>query len=696
MIISENINMTTVLQPLTLQVTATQLRLRSQLHAVWPRTIHGARKARAIHAITKYIRHMMPDDYEGELNVFLSNEAEDALMPEQGFIYNLVQQSIVTRPVHGTDQAALLYIHYETALAMGQIDNESDNESDTEIPLSRIEQIKQWQKETARTVLQCMADTALSMEAQTALRGAMAGLNKLGALLNKAGTITANQTRHATRQAMQKTVTRDIASILSDVRSSLNVAGTNGITPPTKAQLAVRAQLSKLDKMLPAHRPRMTKPAPVIKAAAPVTAIQKPKARTAAIRIKAMRAIAVTKLARSSRAGIRVVPRLVTVPLRAIARISARPQQRTAAASQRFSLTVSKPMLQKLLVALRTPPISPIQRKATHFQISRPAMAARRLMPPIMRLPIAQLRDSTLRGNARQAPLPLQAKAPIIPQRLARQPAHYAAMATSVAAPRQIAHKAITIAIAPFSVRHEIASLPIPVTPAAAWIKPVIHNETVQHAMPVPEKIAEKAVEKTAEKALVAASSAQARSLIEKLRGAQQDRPISIEAHIKAPKIIISSAPMVPVSDIIVPQQRTAPPITTLPESNIIPFSRQAIHTPQARHAMADAASSPEQMAIARGKTGAEHRVSNVIQFKRPAIVSPIQKLRDSWMDRERHSAGIGTLAFAGSRVAQPHAVHGDRIGITPIAPPSSPPKERPQGAKKKVAVLKIGICGPC
>ena len=251
-------------QPLTLQVTTSPRRLRAQLLAAWPATPNAIIRQRAIKTITRHIKDTLPADYNGDISVFVSNEASVIHEPgTQGFLYHLTSQQIVTRqPVKKANNTALLHVHFTAAQSAEESEEELKNAETT--PISRIQQIKQWQKETVKAMFQAMADTAISMESQTALRGTMAGLNKLGALLNKA--VAAQKLPQSiTKVTAQKSASRDIASTLSDLRSNLSLAIGNGLKPPTKSQLALRQQLNKLDKITPRLQKTAVKTVPIAK-----------------------------------------------------------------------------------------------------------------------------------------------------------------------------------------------------------------------------------------------------------------------------------------------------------------------------------------------------------------------------------------------------------------------------------------------
>ncbi|MDX1921783.1 MAG: hypothetical protein SFW65_01455 [Alphaproteobacteria bacterium] len=688
--------MAAVLQPITLHLSTKARRLRAQLNAAWPQDANPAGKKRAIHAISSYIKTALTHDYDGDVSLFLSNETENSAAIEQGFLYHLTQHHIITTPQGNNRHRALLYVHYETALAA----EKAEEKNDTTIPQSRIEQIKQWQQETVKAVLQCMADTALSMEAQTALRGAMTGLNKLGALINASSKSTI-------KQRAQKNVHREVASTLSDVRSSLNGASANGIKPPSKAQMAIRAQLNKLDKILPAQQKLTAKAIPAVKAAIKRSLVQRPASKRVTIGVKTLRKISVGRTTLLSHQHFRIAPRLVAILPRILPPIATLLRHGFTTV-QRFSIISSKPIFQKLAVTLRTPLVKPAQRMTMRFQVSRPAMIARRVAP--IAIPARQAQQPMHKAPLVKAPiLPImlphkpqsqivlpasanrQYKPPIIPQRIARQPAQYAAIATSVAPPRQIAQKATTMSIAPLNIRYETLSLPATIPPVVTRVEAVIRSETAHQAPLTTEKMGEPAPLSTATSA--------PRSLIEKLRGAQQIEPPKIEtqiaAQIEIPKAVAFIAPQLLVSTLIVPPTHTAPPAADQPHNNIIQLSERTIHKPQHTRISADTTLKADYIAVPRTQTDVKSIGSNVIQFKRPAVVSPIQKLRDGWLGRERNNASVGTLAFAGSRVVQTHAIRGDSITILP-APLSSSTKGQQQDTKKKVKVLKIGICGPC
>ncbi|MBY0428146.1 MAG: hypothetical protein K2Q32_02885, partial [Alphaproteobacteria bacterium] len=255
--------MTKQYQPLTLQITTTPRHLRTQLLAAWPTALGFTSRLRAIKTITKYIKDTLPADYKSDISVFISNQASSIHEPAtQGFLYHLAQQQIVTRqPVKKTNNTALLHVHFTTAQSADE--NEEKLKTET-VAISRIDQIKQWQKETVKAMFQAMADTAISMETQTALRGTMAGLNKLGALLNKA--VAAQKLPQGiAKVAAQKTARQDIANTLSDIRGNLSLAAGNGLKPPTKSQLALRQQLNKLDKIVPQQQKAAVKSAPILK-----------------------------------------------------------------------------------------------------------------------------------------------------------------------------------------------------------------------------------------------------------------------------------------------------------------------------------------------------------------------------------------------------------------------------------------------
>ncbi|NBO20283.1 MAG: hypothetical protein EBV03_13895, partial [Proteobacteria bacterium] len=112
---------------------------------------------------------------------------------------------------------------------------------------------------------------AQSMEAQTSLRGAMTGLRRLGVML-AAGSVKTKQ--RVVRQ-------REIVSSVAGLRS--NLAGlSDGMRLPSAAQVKIRTQLQKLDKIVPvvaAKIPvvkRVAMPARMIKALRVAVARQGP------------------------------------------------------------------------------------------------------------------------------------------------------------------------------------------------------------------------------------------------------------------------------------------------------------------------------------------------------------------------------------------------------------------------------------
>ncbi len=519
------------LQPLTLQITGPQPRLRAQLQAAWPRKVHSARRSRAINSITKHIKDALPGDYKGDVSVFLSNEVEEAHIPSQGFIYHLNQQNILTRQtIHEADNAALLYIHYETALAMDELDDDCEET----VPQSRIEQIKQWQKETVKAVFQCMADTALSMAAQTALRGTMAGLNKLGALLAKASS-AATKGNPVAKQTTQKAVTRDIASTLSDLRSNLNVASTNSVKPPTKAQLAIRQQLNKLNKITPPLQKAVTKVAQPVKAApnlktAPLlktvlktasttktVPIQKTQIKTAAAPIKAALFATLAKPEVKLNRDIKIAPRVSIIPARVITRIAERTAVPSVAVTPtRFTSHITKVITQKTTQQQTTQPgivvpariTTQIARPTARFQINRTVIPTLRITPTVIAIyiaanpigitvPPARTTQKTAQPEKATQPAaqetailkttapktiaakatnptttaPLQGRPQAQLQRIARQPAQYSAIATSIPThrnpPRSFSHIALvpsTISRVHIQPRFDTSSIAAPVS----------------------------------------------------------------------------------------------------------------------------------------------------------------------------------------------------------------------------------------
>lgn len=455
--------MTIVVQPLTLQITGRQPRLRAQLQAAWPRTVYTARRTRAIHSITKHIKDTLPADYKGDVSVFVSNEVEEAHIPSQGFIYHLNLQNIQTRrTIHEADNAALLYIHYETAQALDELDDDAEEE----VPQSRIEQIKQWQKETMKAVLQCMADTALSMAAQTALLGTMAGLNKLGALLAKASGAATKSVNPAAKQAAQKAVTRDIASTLSDLRSNLNIASTNGVKPPTKAQLAIRQQLNKLNKITTPKQQAVP--------------VQKTQIKAVTMPIKAALLNVLAKAEAKPNRDIKTTPRVSVMPPRVMARIAERVMAtKVSVQPTRFAARITKFIVQKLAkqpqrVVVPTRLTAQHTRLAARFQINRAVIPTLRITPAVIAKYIAAnpvtitapatqkaavtntiaaktitsnitaVTEIGQKANVPRTITPLRVRPQAQLQRIARQPAQYSAIAKAIPSyrnpPRSFSH----------------------------------------------------------------------------------------------------------------------------------------------------------------------------------------------------------------------------------------------------------------
>lgn len=410
-------------QPLTLQITTSPRRLRSQLLAAWPTAPHATTRLRAIKTITRRIKVSLPADYNGDISVFVSNEASTIHEPiTQGFLYHLTSQQIVNRqPLKKADNTALLHIHFTTAQSK---DVEEEKLKTETVPVSRIQQIKQWQKETVKAMFQAMADTAISMESQTALRGTMAGLNKLGALLNIA--VAAQKLPQSiARVRAQKTAQRDITNTLSDLRSNLSLASGNGLKPPTKSQLALRQQLNKLDRIAPLQQKPTVKTAPTVKStptikSAPVAkSVKAPKAtasasakpiitqrfnikteptRVARISIQPLRINTVAKTFVAPRTAtpgipIRVLPRRVITPARIVTGIMQRVSLPiTTAPTHRYAATTTKTIIKKIAQRPTVPKSTTIQsrsviqptRTTPRFQISRPIIARLRVTPTII------------------------------------------------------------------------------------------------------------------------------------------------------------------------------------------------------------------------------------------------------------------------------------------------------------------------
>lgn len=512
--------MTIFVQPLTLQITGRQPRLRAHMQAAWPRTVYTARRSRAIHSITKHITDALPQDYKGDVSVFVSNEGEVAHIPSQGFIYHLSQQNILThQTIHEADNAALLYIHYETALAMDELDDDAEET----VPLSRIEQIKQWQQETVKAVLQCMADTALSMAAQTALRGTMTGLNKLGALLAKASSAGTKLANPATKQAAQKAVTREIASTLSNLRSNLNVASTNSVKPPTKAQLAIRQQLNKLNKITPPTQKMVTKVAQPVKTvpttkiatllktvlATKAAPVQKTQIKTVAAPIKTALLAALAKAETKPSRDIKSAPRISVIPTRIITRITERIAVPVPIQPTRFTARITKVIAQKLNQQSQRNAVpariaTQIVRPATRFQINRVVIPTLRITPAVIakyiaanpvaiNVPPTRTTHKTTQSATQEAVVPktvipktvipknvaptttapLQSRPLTQLQRIARQPAQYTAIAAAIPShrtpPRSFSHIGLvppTISRVAIQPRFDTSSIAAPVSAA--------------------------------------------------------------------------------------------------------------------------------------------------------------------------------------------------------------------------------------
>ncbi len=396
--------------PLTLYVTTSPRRLRSRLQMARP-----SLPRHAVHTITRHIQNALPADYKGDVSVFLSNQASTIHDPTQGFVYNLTKRQIVDRcPVK---TAAVLFVHYTTAECME--DEKEKLIARQTVPISRIEQIKQWQKETVKAVFQAMADTFLTMEAQTALRGAMGGLNKLGALLNQA-----------------RTRSHNIASTLSDLRSTLNMASVTNLKPQTQAQRALRQQIRKLDNLVPAQK-------------VAVRTIPRLQAKTAHARIAP---VFITLLSPISKPTVRtpgaitispnrITPRHVRIPPRVVRTIFA--PRIASVPAQRFVTSVTRKIIARLAAQEAH---APVARTTPRFLINRARIIHLRVTPAI----IATHRQITTHPPSLREP---------------RQPARYASLLpVTVQGPvtRAMPPSSQQRAIAPIINRNPETTHPIP------------------------------------------------------------------------------------------------------------------------------------------------------------------------------------------------------------------------------------------
>jgi len=405
-------------QPLTLQVTTSPRRLRAQLLAAWPRTSPAPLRLRAVKTITHHINDALPADYKGDISVFVSNEASAVIEPiHQGFLYHLTQQQIVTRqPIPKSNNTALLHVHFTTAQSAD--DNKDTLKNEEATPLSRIEQIKQWQKETIKSMFQAMADTALTMEAQTALRGTMAGLNRLGALLNNAKASHKLPQGHA-KVAAQKTAARDIASTLSDLRSNLNLASSNGLKPPTKSQLALRQQLNKLDKIIPAGQKTLTKSAPIIKAAANIKSVQIAKTVTATKATAPRARIApIIKTALSNRAAPIIKTTVVNT---AVSRARIATTVKAALSTKTIAVAKAAAPAIRTVSTIRTTPVA--KTTPQRLDVKTPPPRTARISVQSLRLSTVAKTYIAPRSAAQSAPIRVLARRVITPTRIVVQTA---------------------------------------------------------------------------------------------------------------------------------------------------------------------------------------------------------------------------------------------------------------------------------
>lgn len=328
--------MNKIFEPVFIEFITTSRRLQAQLTAHWPNS-KTARSQRAIKIISGHVKKNLSQTDYGSVRIFISNRSSCLALPaQQGFVYDLERQRIITQqPVEIRDNPACVYVDYAAANTINQTsdDDELENQQlDKTLPVSKTEHLRQWQQDTIKAVFQAMADTALSMEAQTALRGALGGLNRLGAILNQPVS------------SIKQSATRHISHTLSELKSQLNIASSNGTKPTTRAQMGLRKQLARLEAIIPTKEKPALKIVPKIKHAVlnKTRLLSRPIVKAEPTHLKTISPVILRRTFRSTHSPINPNPtksvtgrpssiiRAIRVPQRLITKMITRIMQRGA------------------------------------------------------------------------------------------------------------------------------------------------------------------------------------------------------------------------------------------------------------------------------------------------------------------------------------------------------------------------------